>query len=60
MEDMNCSKVTAIKMTNELEKAGLIKKEYQENGESASTAAKLAAKETGFKKSDIYKALLED
>ena len=33
-------------------------KEYQENGESASTAAKLAAKETGYKKSDIYKELL--
>ena len=26
MEDMNCSKVTAIKMTNELEKAGLLEK----------------------------------
>lgn len=41
-----------------LEQAVSLAKEYQQGGESASTAAKLAAKETGFKKSDIYKLLI--
>lgn len=41
-----------------LEQAITLAKEYQKSGESASNAAKLAAKESGFKKSDIYKALV--
>lgn len=41
-----------------LEQAITLAKEYQQNGESASNAAKAAAKETGYKKSDIYKALI--
>ena len=41
-----------------LEQAIALAREYQQNGESASSAAKLAAKESGFKKSDIYKALI--
>lgn len=41
-----------------LEQAISLAKEYQNGGESASSAAKLAAKETGFKKSDIYKSLI--
>ena len=41
-----------------LEQAIALAKDYQQNGESASGAAKLAAKESGFKKSDIYKALI--
>ena len=41
-----------------LEQAVSLAKEYQQGGESASTAAKLAAKETGFKKSEIYKLLI--
>ena len=32
-------------------------KEFMENGESASAAAKQAASETGYKKSDIYKEI---
>jgi 16S rRNA (cytidine1402-2'-O)-methyltransferase len=41
-----------------LEQAITLAKEYQQSGESASNAAKLAAKETGFKKSEIYKAII--
>lgn len=41
-----------------LEQAVIIAKEYMSNGESLSNAAKLSAKDTGIKKSDIYKALL--
>lgn len=41
-----------------LEQAIAIAKEYQQEGQSASNAAKLAAKETGFKKSEIYKSLI--
>ena len=41
-----------------LEQAVALAKEYQNSGESASNAAKLAAKESGFKKSDIYKSLI--
>ena len=41
-----------------LEQAVTLAKEYQQSGESASNAAKLAAKETGFKKSEIYKAII--
>lgn len=41
-----------------LEQAFALAKEYQNSGESASNAAKLAAKESGFKKSDIYKSLI--
>ena len=37
---------------------GKIARVYQKGGESVSNAAKLAAKETGFKKSDIYKELI--
>ncbi len=43
-----------------LEQAITIAKEYMASGESLSNAAKQTAKETGIKKSDIYKALLED
>lgn len=41
-----------------LEQAIALAKVYMEDGESVSFAAKLAAKETGYKKSDIYKALV--
>ena len=41
-----------------LEQAVTLAKELQLGGESASNAAKLAAKETGFKKSEIYKAIV--
>lgn len=41
-----------------LEQAVALAKGYQLGGESASNAAKLAAKETGFKKSDIYKSII--
>ena len=43
-----------------LEQAITIAKEYMSSGESLSNAAKQTAKETGIKKSDIYKALLEE
>ncbi len=43
-----------------LSQAVALAKTFTENGESVSNAAKLAAKETGFKKSDIYKMLLEE
>lgn len=38
------------------EEAISLAKKLQENGESASNAAKIAAKESGFKKSEIYKS----
>lgn len=41
-----------------LEQAIAIARDLVKNGESVSNAAKLAAKESGFKKSDIYKALV--
>ena len=41
-----------------LEQAVELARVYQKGGESVSNAAKLAAKETGFKKSDIYKSLI--
>jgi len=41
-----------------LEQAIALAEEYRQSGESASNAAKLAAKKSGFKKSDIYKALI--
>lgn len=41
-----------------LEQAVALAKDYQKSGESVSNAAKIAAKETGFKKSDIYKMLI--
>ena len=43
-----------------LEDAILKAKEYMNDGMSASFAAKQAAKDTGIKKGDIYKALQED
>lgn len=49
---------TAPQLT--LNQAVALAKTFTENGESVSNAAKLAAKETGFKKSDIYKMLLEE
>lgn len=39
------------------EEAVKMAKQYKDNGESVSAAAKLVAGETGFKKSDIYKEL---
>lgn len=39
------------------EEAVKMAKEYRDNGESVSVAAKLVAAKTGFKKSDIYKEL---
>ncbi len=42
-----------------LEEAVEFAKKQLENGVSASEAAKLAAKATGFKKGDIYKALID-
>lgn len=41
-----------------LEQAIAIARDLVKKGESVSNAAKLAAKESGFKKSDIYKALV--
>ena len=43
-----------------LEQAITVAKEYMKSGESLSNAAKKTAKETGIKKSDIYKALLDE
>ena len=40
------------------EQAVQLAREYVERGEGVSAASKMAAKETGHKKSDIYKALL--
>lgn len=40
-----------------LDEAIALAKQLQEKGESSSNAAKLAAKESGFKKSEIYKEL---
>lgn len=42
--------------------AGAVKiaKEYMENGEAVSGAARLAARDTGIKKGEIYKALQEE
>ena len=42
-----------------LEDAVTLAREYAEGGQSASEAAKQSAAETGFKKGDIYKALLQ-
>ena len=38
----------------------LLQKKYLEEGMSASEAAKTAAKESGMKKGEIYKALMEE
>jgi 16S rRNA (cytidine1402-2'-O)-methyltransferase len=43
-----------------LEEAQSLAKAYLKDGMSASAAARQAAQETGFKKADLYKALLED
>ncbi len=45
-------------ITFTLEQAISLAKDYLNNGESVSSAAKLAAKETGFRKSEIYKELI--
>lgn len=42
-----------------IEQAVQIARQYSEEGASASEAAKQAAKETGFKKNEIYRRLLE-
>lgn len=43
-----------------LEQAISYAKELVENGETKTSAAKIAAKESGFKKGDIYKSLIEE
>lgn len=43
-----------------LEQAISFAKELVENGETKTAAAKIAAKESGFKKGDIYKSLIEE
>ena len=43
-----------------LEEAQALAKDYVAEGLSASAAAKQAAQETGFKKAELYKALLEE
>ena len=43
-----------------LEQAAQIAKEYLKRGESTSSAAKLAAQETGLAKGEIYKMILEE
>ena len=43
-----------------LEEAQSLAKAYLQDGMSASAAARQAAQETGFKKADLYKALLEE
>ena len=43
-----------------LEYAAELARNYMENGDSASEAARKAAKETGFTKSEIYKAAREE
>lgn len=49
----------AEQITFTLPQAIALAEEYRAGGASLSDAAKQAAKETGFKKSEIYKALLE-
>lgn len=43
-----------------LEQAVVYAKELVEKGETKTSAAKIAAKESGFKKGDIYKSLIEE
>ncbi len=43
-----------------LEQAIVYAKELVEKGETKTSAAKIAAKESGFKKGDIYKSLIEE
>lgn len=43
-----------------LEQAIIYAKELVEKGETKTSAAKIAAKESGFKKGDIYKSLIEE
>lgn len=47
------------KLKRTLDDAVNIAKDYMEKGESISGASKLAARETGIKKGEIYKALQE-
>ena len=61
MFDCNFGRVSEDRLLVSRQNMAIIKaKKYVEEGMSASFAAKQAAKDTGIKKGDIYKALQEE